>query len=76
MIHDGGPSDAAARALTVIDGIRHEHSDNDRLTDSRAPAALVHRLPDGFGRSTAHEILHEVNPVRDCAIEEVDAFLG
>lgn len=51
----------------------------DGLVDARAGLATVARLPDArivrFGKESAHEILREVDAVRDRAIAEIDAFL-
>lgn len=51
----------------------------DGLVDARAARAIVARLPEArivrFGQESAHEILREVDAVRDRAIGEIDAFL-
>jgi lysophospholipase len=51
----------------------------DRLVGPRAIAAAAARLPHAethwFGAEAAHEILREVDPVRDPALERIDAFL-
>jgi len=52
----------------------------DRLVDPRAALAVAARLPDcrvvRFGAESAHEILREVDAVRDRAMAEIAAFLG
>ncbi|MBR0552362.1 alpha/beta hydrolase [Stakelama marina] len=54
-------------------------ADADRLVDPKAAAAIVGKLPNArtvrFGDESAHEILREVDPVRDRAIAAIDAFL-
>jgi lysophospholipase len=51
----------------------------DRLVDSTAIADATHRLPNGellqFGAEARHEILREVDAVRDRAIGAIDEFL-
>lgn len=51
----------------------------DGLVDAKAALATVARLPDArivrFGKESAHEILREVDAVRERAIGEIDAFL-
>ena len=51
----------------------------DRLVSYRAIAAAAARLPDArlvtFGSEAAHEILREVDPVRNRALEAIDRFL-
>lgn len=51
----------------------------DKLVDPRAALAVAARLPDvrvvRFGAESAHEILREVDSVRDRALDEIDAFL-
>lgn len=50
----------------------------DRLVDFAAIARAVQRLPQGkllqFGKEASHEILREVDPVRDKALVAIDAF--
>jgi lysophospholipase len=50
----------------------------DRLVDFAAIARAVRRLPKGellrFGAEASHEILREIDPVRDKALAAVDAF--
>lgn len=51
----------------------------DRLVDFGAITRAVKRLPRGqllpFGKEASHEILREVDPVRDRALAGIDAFL-
>jgi lysophospholipase len=51
----------------------------DRLVDFRAIERAAHRLPHGellrFGGEARHEILREVDAVRDRALSAIDAFL-
>jgi len=51
----------------------------DRLVGSRAIRRAAARLPrvdaQWFGDEAAHEILREVDPVRDRALEGIDRFL-
>ena len=53
---------------------------HDGLIDGKAALALAPRLPDvqlvRFGKESAHEILREVDAVRDRALTEIDAFLA
>lgn len=52
----------------------------DRLVDPRAASRVAGRLPDcrtvRFGSESAHEILREVDPVRNRALGEIDIFLA
>ena len=52
---------------------------NDKLVDMTAIEAAARRLPAGelvrFGNEARHEILREVDPVRDRAMEAIAAFL-
>lgn len=52
---------------------------NDRLVDSQAAIRAARRLPCGelvlFGAEARHEILREVDPVRDRALAEIAGFL-
>ncbi|MDF0488478.1 alpha/beta hydrolase [Sphingomonas sp. H39-1-10] len=52
----------------------------DQLVSARAALRVAARLPDArvvrFGRECAHEILREVDAVRDRALAEIDAFLA
>ncbi len=52
---------------------------NDKLVDMKAIAAAAERLPQGelvaFGKEAHHEILREVDPVRDRAMEAIAGFL-
>ena len=52
---------------------------HDALIDARAALRLAPRIPDcrvvRFGPESAHEILREVDAVRDRALREIDAFL-
>jgi lysophospholipase len=54
-------------------------AETDRLVDPRAARAVAARLPDAelvrFGRESAHEILREVDAVRDRALAAIDGFL-
>ncbi|WP_294287871.1 alpha/beta hydrolase [uncultured Sphingomonas sp.] len=51
----------------------------DGLVDPRAALAVAAKLPDArvvrFGAESAHEILREVDSVRNRALAEIDAFL-
>ena len=51
----------------------------DRLVGIRAIRRALARLPDAelelFGAEAAHEILREVDPVRERALKSIDAFL-
>lgn len=51
----------------------------DRLVDATATARIAARLPNArlvrFGAESAHEILREVDAVRDHALSEIDALL-
>ncbi|MBW4331494.1 alpha/beta hydrolase [Stakelama sp. CBK3Z-3] len=52
---------------------------NDALVDPKAALAIAAKLPDSrtvrFGPEAAHEILREVDSVRNRAIGEIDLFL-
>lgn len=52
----------------------------DRLVDPAAALSVATRLPDArivrFGAESAHEILREVDPVRDRALAEIDVFVA
>lgn len=52
----------------------------DGLVDGRIAAATMAKLPDArivrFGKESAHEILREVDRVRNRAIGEIDLFLA
>lgn len=54
-------------------------ADADRLVNPRAARFVATKLPDvevhRFGRESAHEILREVDAVRDRALGLIDAFL-
>jgi lysophospholipase len=54
-------------------------AENDRLVDSAAILRAATRLPNAklrvWGPESAHEILREVDPVRDAALAEIDGFL-
>lgn len=51
----------------------------DRLVNARATFKIAGALPDcileNFGDEAAHEILREIDPVRDRAIDAIDSFL-
>ena len=51
----------------------------DKLVDTRRIVHDAHRLPHGelllFGKEAAHELLREVDSIRDQCIDAVDAFL-
>lgn len=51
----------------------------DGLVDAKAGLAMLAKLPDArvvrFGKESAHEILREIDSVRDRAISEIDGFL-
>jgi lysophospholipase len=55
-------------------------ADNDKLVLPKAIYAVVAKLPDArvvrFGKESAHEILREVDAVRNRAIGEIDIFLA
>ncbi|URW74885.1 alpha/beta hydrolase [Sphingomonas donggukensis] len=55
-------------------------ADGDRLTDSRASARVARHLPDGqmtrFAAGAGHELLREVDAVRNPALAAIDAFLA
>ncbi|MEW4448624.1 alpha/beta hydrolase [Qipengyuania sp. JC766] len=67
----------------VLEGIRTPvflfGTSNDKLVDMAAIRVAAHRIPDAelleFGDEAHHEILREADPVRDSAIEAIDAFL-
>lgn len=52
----------------------------DRLVSPRAALQVAARLPDArvvrFGRESAHEVLREIDTVRNRAIGEIDLFLA
>ncbi|OYY72476.1 alpha/beta fold hydrolase [Sphingomonas sp. 28-63-12] len=52
----------------------------DQLVDARAAVAVGAKLPDcrvlRFGKEAAHEVLREVDSVRNRAIGEIDIFLA
>lgn len=52
----------------------------DGLIDGRAALKIAPKLPDArtvvFGKESAHEILREVDPVRNRALGEIDLFLA
>ncbi|WP_241461729.1 alpha/beta fold hydrolase [Aurantiacibacter luteus] len=54
-------------------------TDADRLVSPSAIRAALARLPDAealiFGAEARHEVLREVDPVRDRALAAIDAFL-
>jgi len=55
-------------------------ADHDGLVDGKVAAATLAKLPDArvvrFGKESAHEILREVDKVRNRAIGEIDMFLA
>ncbi len=55
-------------------------TDHDRLVSFSAIERAVRRLPRGelfiFGAEASHEILREVDAVRDLAVEAIDGFLA
>jgi len=55
-------------------------ADADQLVDAKAAHATLAKLPDArvvrFGKESAHEILREVDKVRNRAIGEIDLFLS
>lgn len=54
-------------------------ADQDRLTASRAAMALARRLPNARVirfKNAGHELLREVDPIRDAALHAIDMFLG
>ena len=52
---------------------------NDRLVSAKAAERMVQRLPHGqhhiYGPDAAHEVLREVDPIRNDALRRIDAFL-
>ena len=54
-------------------------ADNDRLVSAPAIKAGALRLPRGelmrFGKEARHELLREVDPIRDRALAGIDDFL-
>lgn len=55
-------------------------ADRDGLVDPKAALAIAPKLPDArvvrFGKESAHEILREVDRVRNRALGEIDLFLA
>lgn len=55
-------------------------TDDDKLVDFGAIQRAVRRLPRGvlliFGAEARHEVLREVDAVRDLAVEAIDGFLS
>ena len=55
-------------------------ADHDRLVDPAAIARAAARLPHAesirFGPEASHEILRESDPVRNCALAAIDAFMS
>ena len=55
-------------------------TENDRLVGWKAIEAAARRLPQGellrFGAEARHEILREVDAVRNRAMSHIDAFLA
>lgn len=55
-------------------------ADEDRLVDTRAAIAVATKLPHAemyrFGSESAHEILREVDAVRDRALSVIDEFFS
>ena len=55
-------------------------AEQDRLVDVEAVRRAARRLPMAtlrtWGAESAHEILREVDPIRDAALAEIDRFLG
>lgn len=70
--------------LDVLESIRTPilllAASTDKLVDATAIEAAARRLPNGelfaFGKEARHEILREVDAVRDCAMEAIADFLG
>jgi lysophospholipase len=54
-------------------------ADADKLVRPKDELAVAHAIPDcrlvRFGSESAHEILREVDPVRNRALSEIDTFL-
>lgn len=52
----------------------------DQLVDNKAIVAAAARIPDaqllGFGREARHEVLREVDGIRDQVLQTIDAFLA
>lgn len=78
---------ASTRAMRRDPGLREIQvptlmlvADHDRLVSARAAVRVAAKLPDvrlvRFGRECAHEILREVDAVRNRALGEIDSFLG
>ncbi|RYE02078.1 MAG: alpha/beta hydrolase [Sphingomonadales bacterium] len=54
-------------------------AEQDRLTASKASMALARRLPNARVipfKSSGHELLREVDPIRDAALHAIDRFLA
>ena len=67
-----GPARVSVPVLTLIASV-------DRLVSAKAAARMVRRLPHGqhhiYGAESAHEVLREVDAVRNDAMQRIDAFL-
>ena len=55
-------------------------TEGDRLVDPAATRRVAARLPNGellmFGPEAAHEVLREVDAIRDAALDRISAFLA
>ncbi len=71
---------APARLARVTTPVLILNALADRLVDPRATVRAAGRLPNAelidYGDASAHEILREVDPVRDHALATIDRFLG
>ena len=70
----------AERLATVTTPVLILNALADRLVDPQATNAAAERLPDArlfdYGEAARHEILREVDAVRDHAMGLIDAFIG
>jgi lysophospholipase len=82
-LHEAFAATRALRADPRLDALTTPTlvlvAERDRLVDATAAIAVAERLPAGellrFGPESAHEILREVDAVRDRALATIDAFL-
>ena len=72
--------DADPRLRTMAVPVLALIADADKLVNAKTAAAVVAKLPDArvvrFGSESAHEILREVDAVRNRALAEIDLFLA
>lgn len=68
-----------ARLSTLAIPVLGLVADADKLVEAKAAVATLERLPEArivrFGAESAHEILRDVDPVRDRALAEIERFL-